>query len=128
MRDARPLLSSSPAAMQQVAAYEQQFQEALSFMQTAFSELSLTYAEAFSGTSPAKLPSDFSPTTRSFKMVAECTVTCERGVCVCVCVCVWGYTCSYETQKAHASHITEMGQQTKRAITVNQVGERRGMV
>lgn len=63
----------------QVAAYEQQFQEALSFMQTAFSELSLTYAEAFSGTSPAKLPSDFSPTTRSFKMVAECTVTRERG-------------------------------------------------
>jgi hypothetical protein len=40
----------------------------------AFSELQQTYAEAFAS-APAKLPSDFSPTTRSFKMVAECTVT-----------------------------------------------------
>lgn len=42
----------------------------------AFSELQQTYAEAFTS-SPVKLPSDFSPTTRSFKMVAECTVTCK---------------------------------------------------
>lgn len=42
----------------------------------AFSELQATYSEAFMS-APAKLPSDFSPTTRSFKMVAECTVTRE---------------------------------------------------
>jgi hypothetical protein len=38
--------------------------------------MQLTYAEAFTASS-AKLPSDYSPTTRSFKMVTECVVTCE---------------------------------------------------
>eukprot|EP00882_Tetradesmus_deserticola_P008294 GHRQ01008744.1.p1 GENE.GHRQ01008744.1~~GHRQ01008744.1.p1 ORF type:complete len:305 (+),score=150.46 GHRQ01008744.1:160-1074(+) len=55
----------------QAAGFEGQFNECVAFIEKVYAEFPATYSEAFSS-SPPRLPSDFSPTYRSLKMVAEC--------------------------------------------------------
>ncbi|WIA37453.1 hypothetical protein OEZ86_014371 [Tetradesmus obliquus] len=55
----------------QVAGFEGQFTECVAFIEKVYNEFPATYSEAFTS-SPPRLPSDFSPTHRSLKMVSEC--------------------------------------------------------
>eukprot|EP00882_Tetradesmus_deserticola_P031002 GHRQ01035036.1.p1 GENE.GHRQ01035036.1~~GHRQ01035036.1.p1 ORF type:complete len:256 (+),score=123.77 GHRQ01035036.1:160-927(+) len=61
----------------QAAGFEGQFNECVAFIEKVYAEFPATYSEAFSS-SPPRLPSDFSPTYRSLKMVAECPLPCEQ--------------------------------------------------
>eukprot|EP00878_Enallax_costatus_P007959 GHUV01008325.1.p1 GENE.GHUV01008325.1~~GHUV01008325.1.p1 ORF type:complete len:285 (+),score=89.02 GHUV01008325.1:246-1100(+) len=54
-----------------VQGFEPQFVECVNFIAKVYAEFQATFAEAF-GPNPAKLPTDFSSTFRSLKMVSEC--------------------------------------------------------